>query len=71
MPSRAFIQKYQDQFPDKDSETTLQLQLQTVHELDLMKFSGDPTVREQFFQVFATCVPQNLTVLKMLNEARL
>ena len=46
LPSRAFIKKYEKHFPDREDETAKKIELQSVNELDLLKFAGDPAVRE-------------------------
>ena len=52
MPNRAFLKKYIEKFDDKiENENDMkELQLESVAELEVLKFSTDPHVRELFFQ---------------------
>ena len=49
LPSKAFIRKYKDGFVPGS-----ELELANIRELEILKFSGDENVREQFYKVYCT-----------------
>ena len=66
IPSAGFVRKYGGKF---DGGEKAELELASIHELDILKYSRDPEVRKLHYQVYSQSVP-NAEILLQLNNLR-